>query len=250
VISAIVETGIVPLVEKTGNLAQKAPPQTAQKPEPGVRELREALLKADRETVIFDADLGSHGVANRSTLANAFSAGLRNKVVELAKTNGQDPAEAVRVADDALSCAGDMEFIGARSEKAKDRSGNEKNYYTMPVKLRFEDRDARINFERQIKATSGLRSIMSLPKPIRIEQAAFQKALRDRYQSDFIMVRPDVRTLRLVSFRKEGGEGKWFRGQEELALAPGIMLPGYKARELIELTPPVPEIAGPTPMQS
>jgi hypothetical protein len=91
---------------------------------------------------------------------------------------------------------------------------------------------------------------MSLPKPIRIEQAAFQKALRDRYKSDLIMVRPDVRTLRLVSFRKEGGKGKWFRGQEELVLAPRIMLPGYKARELIELTPPVPEIAGPTLMQS
>jgi hypothetical protein len=164
---------------------------------------------------------------------------LRHKIVENAKSKGQDPAEAIRVTDDALSCVSDMEFIGTRSEKAKDRSGAEKPYFTMPVKLKFEDREARINFEKQVKNTTGLKAVMSLPKPIRIEQAAFQKALRDRYKSDFIMVRPDPRTLRLISFRKEGGEGRWFRGEEELVLQPGTMLPGYKARENIDLTPEI-----------
>jgi hypothetical protein len=245
VVSAMVETGIVPLATATQNAEKKSAPPTSQKPEAGVRELKEALLKADREAVIFYADLGKLGLANRTALANAFSAGLRAKVVENAKSNGQDPAEAIRVTDDALSCVSDMEFIGTRSERAKDRSGAEKTFFTMPVKVKFEDRDARINFEKQVKNTAGLRAVMSLPKPIRVEQSAFQKALRDRYKSDFIMVKPDPRTLRLISFRKEGGEGKWFRGEEELALPPGIMLPGYKAREAIVLTPEI-SVAEPT----
>jgi hypothetical protein len=212
---------------------RRAPPQPPQKPQvaAGVKELREALEKADRETVVFDANLGKLGLANRPALANAFSAGMRAAVVDAAAAAGNDPIEAVRVTDDALSCASDMEFIGARSEMAKDRASNVKDFYTMPVKMRFEDRDARINFEKQIKKYCGLRSVMSLPKPIRIEQAALQKALKELYPEDYIMVRPDVRTLRLVSFRKVGGEGKWERGQEEVALNPGTMLPGYKARE-------------------
>jgi hypothetical protein len=82
---------------------------------------------------------------------------------------------------------------------------------------------------------------MSLPKQIRIEQSAFQKALRELYPGDFVMVRPDSRTLRLVSYRKVGGEGKWERGQEEVALNPGTMLPGYRARDVFSLAPLVSE---------
>jgi hypothetical protein len=159
-----------------------------------------------------------------------------------------DPTEAIRVTDDSLSCASDMEFVGARSEQAKDRAGKVKEFYMMPVKLRFDDRDARINFERQIKKNCGLRSVMSLPKQIRVEQAAFQKALKERYPGDFVMVRPDSRTLRLVSYRKVGGEGKWERGQEEIALNPGTMLPGYRARESFSLAPAISE--PPTSMES
>jgi hypothetical protein len=233
VVGAAIDAGIVPLAA-TGTGGGRIPaPQVPQKPQvaAGIKELREALEKSDKETVVFDANLGKLGMANRTSLANAFSVGLRAAVVEAAAAAGTDPIEAVRITDDALSCASDMEFVGARSEPAKDRAGNAKDFYTMPIKMKFEDRDARINFEKQLKTHAGLRSVMSLPKPIRVEQAALQKALKELYPNDFIMVRPDTRTLRLVSYRKVGGEGRWERGQEEVALNPGTMLPGYRARE-------------------
>jgi hypothetical protein len=233
VIGAAIDAGIVPLAACGSGGGRVPPPQVPQKPQvaAGVKELREALEKSERETVVFDANLGKLGIANRGSLANTFSVGLRAAVVEAAAATGADPIEAVRVTDDALSCASDMEFVGARSERAKDRDGNMRDFYTMPVKMKFEDRDARINFEKQLKSHAGLRSVMSLPKPIRIEQSALQKALKDLYPDDYIMVRPDSRTLRLVSYRKVGGVGKWERGMEEVALNPGTMLPGYKARE-------------------
>ena len=126
VIGAAIDAGIVPLAACGSGGGRVPPPQVPQKPQvaAGVKELREALEKSERETVVFDANLGKLGIANRGSLANAFSVGLRAAVVEAAAATGADPIEAVRVTDDALSCASDMEFVGARSERAKDRDGN------------------------------------------------------------------------------------------------------------------------------
>jgi hypothetical protein len=68
--------------------------------------------------------------------------------------------------NDALDCVSEMEFISLKSEKTrqKDEVTNEpKNHYTMPIKLKFDDRSSRLHFERSVKATCGLRAVMSLP---------------------------------------------------------------------------------------
>jgi hypothetical protein len=165
--------------------------------------------------------------------------------IQNACENGADPAEAVRSMDDALGCVAEMDFIGIRSEKIKPRPGAipnpdqpEKNYCTMPVKFKFEDRNTRLHFERTIKNTCNLRAVMSLPKPIREEQSAFVKALRAKYPGKIITARPDIHTLRFVAFYKGDKERRWEKCTETIPIPTGIMLPEYKPRKEIALPDP------------
>jgi hypothetical protein len=142
--------------------------------------------------------------------------------------------------NDALDCVTEMEFIGLKSEKTKqkDEITNEpKNHYTMPIKLKFEDRNSRLHFERSIKTTCGLRAVMSLPKNIRDEQSLFAKALRDRYREEMVTVRPDVGSLHFIAFKKKATEKRWARCSESMPIPYGILLSGYKVRTTVTLPP-------------
>jgi hypothetical protein len=207
-----------------------------------LKELRESLEKSDTESILFEANLGNYSVGNRASLCSALSAGIRASAIENAESKGTDPAEAVRVMNDALDCVSEMDFIGLKSEKTKqkDTETNEpKNYFTMPVKMKFEDRNSRLHFERSVRATCGLRAVMSLPKNIREEQALFAKALRDRYRDEIVTARPDIHSLHFIAFRKKAHEKKWTRCSEEMPIPHGILLSGYKVRTAITLPPEV-----------
>ena len=173
VVEAIVEKAIMPLCGpwplgssgadmprggRTASVSSKNPPAPPPKPT-GERELREALEKADRESVIFDADLGPVPIFNRTKLSAALSAGLKKTVIEAAEKKVGDVAEAVRILDDAFSGVENVDFLGQASRKFENsrnptdpRIGS---FCSMPVKLTFTDRDSRIHFENSIRNLSG-----------------------------------------------------------------------------------------------
>jgi hypothetical protein len=241
-VAAIVENGLVPLSGTAAAAAATAnkaatPPETLPK-KVGLKELREGLEKSDKESILFDADLGPNPMGNRSGLLAALSTGIRNAAISTAREKGSDPAEAVRAMDDALACVSDMDFIGIRSDKPKNRDGTEntdKKFCTMPVKLRFDDRNTRLHFERSIKQYCGLRAVMSLPKSVREEQSAFVRALKDRYPGEIVTARPDMGSLHFVAFHKFDKGTKWEKCSETVPIPHGIMLPGYTARKSIPL---------------
>jgi hypothetical protein len=259
-VAGIVENGLVPMAGGGGGGAEpKSPrfgagPPPPPKPAAGISELKEALEKADLESILFDADLGNVSLGNRNGLAVAFSNGIRKAAIATAESkaaesgdgeSARDPGEAVRAMNDALDCVTEMDFIGLKSEKAKNRPGSEaaaKSHFTMPVKLKFDDRSSRLHFEKSIKYHCGLRAVMSLPKPIREEQALVARALRDRYPGDMITVRPDIGSLHFVAFRKKATERRWSRCSESVPIPSGIMLPDYKVRKVIALPAAVPEL--------
>jgi hypothetical protein len=211
VVSSMVESCLVPMTGSAtgegGVAARPARGPPVPPKAPGIKELRECLEKAEKESILFDADLGPRPVGNRSGLSQALSAGICNLAIQTATERGADPGEAVRAMDDALGCVSEMDFIGIRSEPAKARPGPgsetvEKNYCTMPIKFKFDDKNTRMHFERTVKNNCNLRAVMSLPKAIREEQSAFVKALKDRYPGKIITARPDLTTLHFVAFRK------------------------------------------------
>jgi hypothetical protein len=255
-LSAVVEDGLVPVSTgagggRGGQAASaavgggKVPPATAARPAatPGLRELREGLQNSDKESVIFDADLGPATMANRKSLAGAFSAGIRSATIAKAVAEGGDPAEAVRVMDDAISCITDMEFIGSSSQRYTNKNNlsdpRNNKYCTMPVKVKFEDKNARIHFETTARKYCDLKASISLPKPIRIEQAAFLRAVRERYPGKIVTARVDVRSLSLVALWKEDKEKVWNTCDETVKLCPGALLPDYIPRTVFELAPTV-----------
>jgi hypothetical protein len=140
-----------------------------------------------------------------------------------------------------------MEFIGSQSQKFINRNNESDNrnntFCTMPIKFKFEDRSMRIHFETVIRSHCGLKSQISLPKPIRMEQAAFLRALKARYPGEIISVRPDIGAATLRAVRKQHGAESWTRCWEVLKLEPGTLLPGYTPREVIALPPLVTTVA-------
>jgi hypothetical protein len=240
-VEALLESGFVPL--SGGGIAaavKKSPvPPAKPTPVPGLKELKEGLEKAERECVLFGANLGPATLANRQALASAFSSGVRSAVITKAAAKGAEPDEKIRDLDDALSCVLDMEFIGGKSQKyIKEGDPKSNSYCTMPVKFKFDDRNSRINFERTLRDCSDLRASISIPKPIRMEMKAFKTALEPRYPGEVVAVRLDTFRASLYAVRKKDGADSWERCEEKLALPPGILLSGYEPRKTIVLPAP------------
>ena len=251
-IGAVVEKGLEPLSTAVLGVAGTStgrgyasaarrlanpPPSMPKPPTPGKRELVEALEKADREAILFGADLGAVGMAHRGTLNANLTADLQRKVVS--KAEGKPDAnvsESLRIVEDALSCVENLEFMGQRSKPYVNvREGATGSYCSMPVKLSFSDRDSRINFERSVRENTGLRVIQSLPQSIRDEMAVFRKALEDRYPGQIIMTRPNSRTLEYLAFMKEDGAKKWTECAERHPIPVGIMLSGFVRSDRVVL---------------
>jgi hypothetical protein len=212
-LEAIVEKAVRPMAATppimgkggTGNRPPVPPP----KPDAKRQELVDVLAKADRTAVLHDANLGSVPVANRQKLCAALSAGIRAAALGKAESDGDDPAEAIRVTDDALSLVKDMTFLGQASKKANNPRRPELDHMTMPIKLEFEDRSARIHFERTVLARCNLRASMSLPKNVRKAQSKFHDFIRELYPGEITMVRTDTFKLQFTAFHKEDGGPKW-----------------------------------------
>jgi hypothetical protein len=245
-VSAVVKEGIIPMSSSTAAPSFSAvagsqpPPNIPAKPrqEQGTAELKAALIAADKTSVIFDADLGPSPVANRTALNNAFAAGLRAATLKVADESSGDAAEGIRVVNDALSCADNVDFLGqTTSRKIDKRDTNNPTalpFCTMPVKLDFPDKNTRIHFERTVRKHCNLKATISLLTPIRKYQGLFLQAMRDKYRGKIVMVRPDAASLSLVAFMKDG-ERTWTRCPDRHPIPRGIMLPDFNMPNRIEL---------------
>jgi hypothetical protein len=196
-------------------------------------------VAADKTAVIFDADLGPSPVANRVALNNALAAGLKTATQKVADEKGTDIAEGIRVVNDALSCADNVEFLGQTTVRKIDKSDPANPiplpFCTMPVKLDFPDRNTRIHFERTVRKHCDLKASISLPTPIRKYQGMYLQALTERHRGKFVMVRPDIASLGLIAFVKEEGDRSWTRCPGYHAIPRGIMLPDFTLPNHIDL---------------
>jgi hypothetical protein len=193
------------------------------KPDGDKRELIDALAAAERTAILFDANLGSVPIANRSKLNHALSSGIRASALALAEREGHDPAEAVRVADDALSLVADMAFLGQSSKPVNKKFNPSGDFHTLPIKLEFEDRGARIHFERTMRERCGIRASMSLPQPVRDAQKKFLESLKPSYPDQIVVVRVDTQKLRFNAFHKVDGAPEWIRCAESRGIPFNIM---------------------------
>jgi hypothetical protein len=246
-VGAVVEDGIIPMSSPAAAtfasvVTGPAAPPASSRPrvEPGTAELKAALAAAEKTAVVFDADLGRSPIANRATLNGAFAAGLKAATVKVAEESGGDISESIRIVNDALSCADNVEFVSQTTSRKIDNRDPANPivspYCTMPVKLDFPDKHTRIHFERTLRKHCGMKASMSLPFQIRKYQSMFLGALRERYAGRVITARPDISSMTLVAFMKnEGGAGGWSRCRESMPIPRGIMLPSFSIPNRVEL---------------
>jgi hypothetical protein len=82
VVGALTENGIVPVTTAAAAVASRGSKAAAANvivtvpPEPGLSELKECLNKADKECILFDANLGTEETFNRQALAANLTRGL------------------------------------------------------------------------------------------------------------------------------------------------------------------------------
>jgi hypothetical protein len=244
--NAVVEEGIIPLSSpSTASFASAvsapAPFPTASRPraEPGTAELKAALTSAEKTAVVFDVDLGRSPVANRAALNGAFAAGLKAATMKTAENTGDDANECIRIVNDALSCADNLEFTGQTTTRKIDKRDPENpktlDFCTMPVKLDFPDRNTRIHFEKTLRKHCGVKATISLPFQIRKFQSLYLDAMRDRYKGRVITARPDTSTMSMVAFMKNEGSRGWSRCRETVLIPRGIMLPGTVLPNRVDL---------------
>jgi hypothetical protein len=147
----------------------------------------------------------------------------------------------IRVVNDALSCADNVEFLGQTTARKIDNRDPANPitlpFCTMPVKLEFPDKNTRIHFEKTLRKYCKLKASISLPIQIRKFQSLFLAAMRARYPGKVVMARPDTASLSLVAFMKEEGANAWTRCQEKVPIPRGIMLPGAVLPNRVELPP-------------
>lgn len=227
VIESLVEKVIIP---SASNLANGPPgPPTPPKPAAGSGELREAFALADRTAILFDLDMGPAPVGNRQSLSRSLAAGIRAAALSAAGDSETDQIEAVRAAGDALSCAGDVAYLGqaSRSFSNPRNQSDPKNgtYCTIPVKLEFEDRQQRIYFEQTMRKIN-LRASQSLPPFLQKERTAFDAALREKYPESMIMIRPDPDRAVLTAFRKQEKTDRWTQCSDVWSVPPRAVFAG------------------------
>ena len=181
-------------------------------------------------------------MAHRGSLNANFTADLQRKVVEKAEGKPEAAAnESLRIVEDALSCAENVDFMGPRSSPyVNQREGATGSFCSMPVKLSFQDRDTRINFERTVRENAGLRVIQSLPRPVRDEMTIFRKAMENRYPGKIILAKTNPRTLEFSALMKTDGDKKWVECRETVPIPLGVMLPGFVQSTSVAL----PDVAG------
>ena len=210
-LEAVVEKAIIPMADNSSALGAVLTTCSPQREDAGRAALRRALEDAEKTAIVFNSDLGSQPIANRNTLANNFTLGLRAAAIDKSESDPVVAAEAVRVTADALSCAANMEFLGQSSKKpvAVGGAGAEPNYCTMPVRLTFEDKGGRMYFERTLREKCGIRSSLSLPNGIREELKKFHNAMKAKYPEKIIMTRPDSNKLCFIAYTKTDGDRAW-----------------------------------------
>jgi hypothetical protein len=194
------------------------------------------LAAAEKTAIIFDADLGTASVGNKDRLAHTFSATVKAKAIAVAEEGegteeeiAAATAEAIRVADDALSCAADMSFLGqatklyTNSRDASDAING--TYYTMPIKFVFPDKSSRIHFERTMREKCKLKAAMSLPLGIRKEAEKCRKSALEQFPGEIVMVRAESEGLQFAVFHKKDGDRKWVRSPTSYPIPVSAVMP-------------------------
>jgi hypothetical protein len=190
--------------------------------------LRQAIAKAEKSTVIFNANLGNVPVMNKDTLARKVTILLHDNAKSLGEFR-DNPKYAEEAVDDFLSCA-TLDFLGKGTKPYFNRknTSDELNnkFCTVPVKLSWKSKGERIRGEQALRKVCKAKCSVPYPKNIRTLIDEVLKAGQSAKPGLFIRVRVVSENLTVVAHARE--DGNWV----DLHLGKKIPLDSLDSAEL------------------
>jgi hypothetical protein len=170
------------------------------------KKIRQAIIKAEKSTVIFNADLGGVPVMNRDTLARKVTLLLHDK----ARTEGEysdNQKAAEEAVDDFLSCA-TLDFLGKGTQSFYNKKNTEdernRKFCTVPIKLTWKSKGERIRGEQSIRKVCNSKCSVSYPRKIRALIDKVLKAGQSAKPGCYISVRVSHESLTVIAHAREG----------------------------------------------
>jgi hypothetical protein len=161
----------------------------------------QAVKEAEKSTLVFNTDMGTVAVMNSNTKNRKFSMALKAKAAEVeGNANGEPKADTVTQLDNTLSMVKSMDYFGKTTKQAKG-----KEFFTIPVKLVYKDKDTRITAEQNLRKLCEVSSTTPYQSTLREVMRKAMEESKVKYKNSYVQTRLDVESMELkVSYRQDG----------------------------------------------
>jgi hypothetical protein len=205
------------------------------------RKFVQEVKEAERSCLIFKTNMGSGPVMNPETMRKKFSMDLAAKAAkEEGAADGRPSAAVAAQLDDALCMVTKMEYFGKETKRAKKKGkdSEEEDFYTIPVKLSFKDKETRDAADGRLRKLCKTGGTVPYHRTLRnvINQVIMDA--KEKYVNSFIQVKVDAEKFRLRVSRREAGV--WHNNIETIDL-PEVVLDLSRMGPKVDTRRPVEE---------
>ncbi len=155
------------------------------------------VKEAERSSLIFKANLGDVPIMNPDTLKKKFAQDMVAKAAMVENLGESRPSKMVAAQlDDALEMCTRMEFFGKETKKAlkKGKSGEEEDFYTMPVRLYFKDKVTRDAADARMRKMCKMGGSIPYHRTLRNVINTVVEEGKVKFPSSYIQVKVDAKS--------------------------------------------------------
>jgi len=182
------------------------------------------VKEAERSSLIFKANLGDVPIMNPDTLKKKFAQDMVAKAAMVENLGESRPSKLVAAQlDDALEMCTRMEFFGKETKKAlkKGKSGEEEDFYTMPVRLYFKDKVTRDAADARMRKMCKMGGSIPYHRTLRNVINTVVEECKAKFPSSYIQVKVDADKFQLRVSRRE--DGVWYNNIDTVPLPSSVL---------------------------
>jgi len=189
------------------------------------KKFAQEVREAERSSLIFNSNMGGVPVMNPDTMRTRFSMDLAAKAAAVEKkTDGVPSATVAAQLDDALEMVTRMEYFGRVTKKAMKRGTHEPDdFFTIPVKLSFKDKDTRDAAEFRMRTMCDINCTVPYHRTLRNVIGTVIAENKEKYPDNFIQIKVDVEKFVLKVNRKSKKDKIWYNNVETVALPDSVL---------------------------
>jgi hypothetical protein len=166
------------------------------------------VKEAERSTLIFKTNMGPVAIMNPETMRKNFSLDLAAKAAAVEDVPDGRPSTGVAAQlDDALGMVTKMEYFGKETKRAKKKGkeGGDEDFFTIPVKLSFRDKETRDAADGRMRKLCKVGGTVPYHRTLRNVINRVISDAKAKYKDSFIQVKVDAEKFQLTVSRREAG---------------------------------------------